>query len=155
GGLPDRPDRDRGLPDEARSRADGGGGRPSRSGTRRDRAGLCRAPARDTGGAGTRRGNPQLCRPAPRLVSGTARHRLCRRIATDRHRQDHPPRVARPPMTIRCLLSTLALVAAASVALAALSECSWATSYKLAISQVADNTAGGVTMTCAENAVCR
>ena len=58
-------------------------------------------------------------------------------------------------MTIRRLLSRLALIAAASVALAALSECSWATSYKLAISQVADDTAGGVTMTCAEDAVCR
>ena len=57
-------------------------------------------------------------------------------------------------MTVGRLLGTLAFVAIVSGALAAFPERSWATSYKLAISQVADE-ASGVTTTCAENAVCR
>jgi hypothetical protein len=57
-------------------------------------------------------------------------------------------------MTVGRLLGTLAFIATAGGALAAFPERSWATSYKLAISQVADD-ASGVTTTCAENAVCR
>ena len=66
-----------------------------RPGARRDRPGLYRAAARGGARPRPRRRDPRFCRRAPRLVSGAARDRVCRRIAADRDRQDHAPRIAR------------------------------------------------------------
>src|SRR5205085_3535283 len=107
-------------------------------GARRDRQSVRRTAAGGRARSGACRGDPRFCRRAPRLVPGAARDRLCRRTAADRHRQDHPPRPPRPPMTVGRLLGTLAFVAIVSGALAAFPERSWATLYKLAISQVAE-----------------
>lgn len=58
-------------------------------------------------------------------------------------------------MPICRVANALVLVAVAGLVLFTFSECCWAASYKLGISQIADNAVGGVTLSCNEKTVCR
>ena len=95
-GLPHRPGRDRGLPDEAPRRRHGGGDRRARRGAHRDRQGVRRGCARRDRRRRPGARHPGPCQDTARRPRIPTRGRVRARDAANLDRQDHAPRAARP-----------------------------------------------------------